>query len=160
MRVQDLQLVPFTIAPARLAVVRKPWANSRFIFDLLASASLVLLLVPTFLYLDIGLAVAVPLAVLIGLTSQHLFRLMFSPDRSDVFFPTTLVVGYFVIDFGARSFYLSTVPFFARIGRNPYDDYISAALWCASAGYVAFSLGMRSGVAKRWRRRLPVVTHQ
>jgi hypothetical protein len=113
------------------------------------------MLIPALLYLDVGLAVALPLALLIGLTSCHLFGLTFRPAQNDLFFPTTLVVGYFVVDFAARSFYLATVPFFARIGRNPYDDYLPAALWCACAGYAAYSSGIGSRATGRLLRSLP-----
>src|ERR1700688_1818621 len=109
-------------------------------FDVLASASLSLVLVFAFLYLDMKLAVALPISLLIGLTCQHVFRLFFNPDRGDVFLPTTLVAGYFLLYFAARSYCLDQVPFFSRLGLNYYDDYIPAALWCACAGYAAFSM--------------------
>jgi hypothetical protein len=118
------------------------------------------MLVPAFLYLDVGFAAALPLALLFGLTSQRLFRLMLRPDSSDVFHPITLVAGYFIIYFGLRAFYLLTDPSFAGMGRNPYVDYIPAAIWCACIGYSAFSSGMRSGIAKRWLCRAPAMTRQ
>jgi len=156
MRVPEMQMVPVAIAPVRESVGRRPGTGSRAILDQLASASLALVLVPTFLYFDINLAIAAPLSLLIGLTSQHLFRLIFSPD-GDVFSPTTLVAGYFAIYFALRSFYLCTVPFFARLGRNSYDDYLPTALWCACAAYVSFSAGIGSRMASRWLKRLPSV---
>ena len=150
-----MQMVPVAIAPVRESVGRRPGTGPRAILDQLASASLALVLVPTFLYFDINLAIAAPLSLLIGLTSQHLFRLIFSPD-GDVFSPTTLVAGYFAIYFALRSFYLCTVPFFARLGRNSYDDYLPTALWCACAAYVSFSAGIGSRMANRWLKRLPL----
>jgi hypothetical protein len=127
---------------------------------LLASGMVALLLVPVFLYLDIKISAAVPLAVLTGLTSQHFLRLMLGPNGSDVFLPTTLVAAYFVIYFGLRSYFLWTAPFFPRLGRNLYDDYLSAALWCACTGYFSFYLGMGSRLAMRWLRKVPVVARQ
>ncbi len=154
MNTQNAQIAPIAL-PAARHLARKPLSpGSLARIDVWAGAMFALFLVPVFLYLEVSLAIAVPLSVLLGLTSQHLFRLMFSPDRNDVFFPTTLVVGYFVIDFAARSFCLATVPLFARMGRNPYDDYIPAALWCACAGYLSFSAGIGSNIARRWLRRL------
>jgi len=152
-------ILAFPIGSAR-SVDRMAPAASGSAFDWLASAALIVLLVPLFLYRDMALPVAVPLSLLIALISRHVFRLILAPGGSDVFFPTTLIVGYFAIDFAARAFYLSTVQFFPRIGVNPYDDYIPAALWCACVGYVAFLCGIRSGSAKRWVRHLPVVTQQ
>ncbi len=155
MNTQNAQIAPIAL-PAARHLARKPLSpGSLARIDVWAGAMFALFLVPVFLYLEVSLAIAVPLSVLLGLTSQHLFRLMFSPDRNDVFFPTTLVVGYFVIDFAARSFCLATVPLFARMGRNPYDDYIPAALWCACAGYLSFSAGIGSNIARRWLRRMP-----
>jgi hypothetical protein len=119
-----------------------------------------LLLFPVFLYLDIKISAALPLALLAGLTSQHFLRLMLGANSSDVFLPTTLVAAYFVIYFGLRSYFLWTAAFFPRLGRNSYDDYLSAALWCACAGYFSFYLGMGSRLAMRWLRNVPVVTRQ
>jgi hypothetical protein len=160
MRVQNLQLVPFVITPAQRAAGRKFRVNSQSNFQLLASAALALFLVPLFLYLDIALAIALPLSLLIGLTSQHVFRLMLSPSDSDVFHPTTLVAGYFAIYFALRTFYLSSVPSVTRLGRNSYDDCLPAALWCACAAYIAFSSGIGSKIARRWVRGLPAATQQ
>ena len=155
MRVQDTQGVSSPIPRVRNTPWRIASGESPAALTVLASAALTLMLIPAFLYLDVESAVALPLALLLGLTSRHLFELVIRPASNDLFFPTTLVVGYFVVDFGARSFYLATVPFFARIGRNPYNDYLPAALWCACAGYLAYSSGMGSEAAKRLLRRLP-----
>ena len=158
MRTKDLQMVPHLSFLVRQPPARMAHAMSRFNFDLLASTSLALLLVPALLYFDFSVAVALPLAVLIGLTSQPLFRLAFSPDRSDVFLPTVLFAVYFLIYFALRSFYLLTTPFFDRVGHNPYDDFIPAALWCACFGYIAFASGMASKIAQRWLRKLPAIS--
>jgi hypothetical protein len=158
MKVQKTNMIPSAIVRVRNSAAGKACTGSPGGLDLLASAALTLALVPVLLYFNAGLAIAAPLSLLIGLISQQLFRLVFNPAGNDVFFPTTLVVGYFSVDFAARSIYLSTVPFFARIGRNPYDDYLSAALWCACAGYTSFSAGIGSNVARNWLRRVPAVT--
>ena len=155
MSIQDSCAASTSIFRARNTAARNVSGESPTALALLASAALTLLLVMVFLYLDVASAMAVPLALLLGLASKHLFGLIFRPARSDFFFPTTLVVGYFSVDFAARSFYLATVPFFARIGRNPYDDYLPAALWCACVGYIAYSSGMGSKVAGHCLRRVP-----
>jgi hypothetical protein len=157
MKVQKTDMIPSAIVRARNLSVRRARSSSPGSLDLLASIALTFVLVPVFLHFNAVLAIAIPLSLLIGLISQQLFRLVFNPVGNDVFFPTTLVVGYFSVDFAARSVYLSTVPFFARIGRNPYDDYLSAALWCACAGYVCFSAGMSSKIARNWLNSLPPV---
>jgi hypothetical protein len=155
MRMQDIQLLPSTIGSTRSLSWRKAPDESPASVTLLASAALLLVLVPFFLSLQITMTKALPLAVLLGLVSRRLFQLVLCPDRSDVFHPATLVAGYFGTYFALRSVYLYTVPFFARMGRNPYDDYIPAALWCACAGYIAFSSGAASGLARHWLRRVP-----
>jgi hypothetical protein len=155
MSVQDTRMASSSIPQVRNEAGKNAAGELSPDLALFASAALTLMLVLAFLYLDVSFAVAVPLAVLVGLTSRHLFGLIFRATRNDLFFPTTLVVCYFVVDFAARSYYLATVPFFARIGRNPYDDYLPAALWCACAGYVAYSSGMGSKAAGRWLRGVP-----
>jgi hypothetical protein len=160
MKVQSTNMIPSAISRARNAAAGKARTESPGGLDLVASAALSFVLIPVLLHFDAGLAVAVPLSFLIGLISQQLLRLVFNPAGNDVFFPTTLVVGYFSVDFAARSVYLSTVPFFARIGRNPYDDYLPAALWCACAGYASFSAGISSKIAGNWLKSLsPVREH-
>ena len=159
MTIPEFQRFPPTISPAPLPSTLLSAISSSG-FDLLASAALALLLFPVFRYLDIMVALALPLSVLIALTGRHFFRLMFSPQHSDVFHPAILVAGYFVMYFVVRSFYLSTAPFLLRLGRNPYDDCIPPALWCASTGYVAFSWGVRSKAASCWKHHVPVVTQQ
>lgn len=155
MKDQYLHKVPPTPVPVRAAAVRQFWTVSRTPPAFLASAALALLLVPYFLSLRFAFAVALPLAILIGLTSHQVWRLILNPDRNDVLHPTTLVAAYFLLYFALRTYYLYAVPFFPRMGRNGYDDAIPAALWCACAGFVAFSLGMRSSIAKRWVKRVP-----
>jgi hypothetical protein len=152
MRIQGLQSVVVPAAPVRRAAGT---IKHRPTLDLLASAALSLALILPFLYFEITISDALPLAVLMGLLSRILFRLVFSSDRSDVFHPSTLVAGYFAVYFGLRCFYLYTVPFFPRLGRNPYDDYIPAALWCACVGYIAFSSGIASDIPRRWLGRWP-----
>src|SRR5438270_13946810 len=97
--------------------------------DLLASALLTLILVFLFSFFNITMPVAVPLALLSGLVSRHVFQLTFSPAGSDALHPSTMVAGYFATYFILRSFYLGSVPFFSRVGNNFYDDYLPAALW-------------------------------
>jgi hypothetical protein len=143
------------ILRGRNSAGRNAPAESAASADLVASAALSLTLIPAFLSLDITITEALPLAVLIGLISRCLFRLILGPDRSDVFHPMTGVAGYFAIYFALRSYYLFTVPFFARIGHNPYDAYIPASLWCACIGYLAFSSGVASKIAKRCFRHVP-----
>jgi hypothetical protein len=159
MTVPSVQRFPTTISPA-LPASTSLYAISGSGLYIWAGAALGLLLFLVFRYLDVSLAVALPLSVLIALIGWRFFRLTFSPKQSDVFHPAILVAGYFVMYFAVRAFYLSTFPFLARLGRNPYDDYLPGALWCASAGYVAFSFGVGSKAANRWSWRMPVVTHK
>jgi hypothetical protein len=126
--------------------------------EFLASAALVVTLVPTFLYFGVVFAQALPLALLTGAASNHLFRLTFRPTSNDLFFPATIVAGYFLIYFVARSLYLFTVPFVTRLGRTSYDDYLPAALWCAVAGYMCLSAGIGSKIALGRSRNLLAVT--
>jgi hypothetical protein len=158
MRVQEVQR--FQSAGWSLPLSSSFYAISGSGFDLLAGSAFGLLSFPVCRYLEISLAIALPLSVLIALTGRQFFRLMFNSLNGDVFHPAILVAGYFVFYFAVRSFYLSTAPFLARLGRNPYDDYLAAALWCASAGYIAFSSGVSSKAASRWTRRMPVITQQ
>ena len=122
---------------------------------MLAASFLTVIALPVFLHLGIDPAIALPLSVLLGLASRYLFRLILTPESTDVFHPATLVAAYFITYFALRTFYLTVIPFFHRVGRNPYDDFLPAALWCGCAGYVAFSFGMRSKIARSWLRRLP-----
>lgn len=119
-----------------------------------ASMLLTLFLFAAFLRMDIYFAMAVPLCLLMGLVSHHLFRLILNPSCSDVFSPVTLVAVYFGTYFALRAFVLGTVPFFGRLGRNAYDDYLPIALWCACVGYVSFLAGISSDLPKGWARRL------
>jgi hypothetical protein len=155
MRVQNNQIFPSPILQVRNSAPRTAIRPSIVGLDLLASAVLTLTLVPVLLYFGVALAIAVPLSLLIGLISQQGFRLLLNSAGNDLFFPTTMVAAYFSVDFAARSLYLAAVPFFARVGRNPYDDYLPAALWCACVGYVSFSAGIGSRLAGKWLRRLP-----
>jgi hypothetical protein len=148
------------IAPSGKAVGRRAIAEGQTTLDLLASASLAVVLVPVLLYFGIRLPVAAPLSILLALTGQHLLRAAFNSGRLDLFSPLTLVAGYFALYFVMRSLYLCTVPFLTRLGRNPYDDYLPAALWCACVGYLSFLAGFGSNAAKTWKRHLPVATHQ
>ena len=148
------------IAPSGKAVGRRAITEGQTTLDLLASASLAVVLVPVLLYFGIRLPVAAPLSILLALTGQHLLRAAFNSGRLDLFSPLTLVAGYFALYFVMRSLYLCTVPFLTRLGRNPYDDYLPAALWCACVGYLSFLAGFGSNAAKSWKRHLPVATHQ
>ena len=155
MSVQDNQMLPSMISRAQNSARRKAPSELPAALDLVASAGLTLTLVPVLLYFGMSMAMALPTAVLMGLTSQSLFRLVFRPASNDVFSPTTLVPIYFVSYFVVRSFYLSTAPFFSRVGRNPYDDYIPVAMWCACAGYVSYLSGSECGIARTFLRRFP-----
>jgi hypothetical protein len=100
--------------------------------------------------------VAMPLAALLGLTSLHFAELVRTPDKNDLFAPTTLFAAYLIVYFGFRSIYLLTGWFTVYwMGRNPYEDYLSSALWCASLGYISFLLGTRSRLSKRLTPLLP-----
>ena len=150
----------FAIAPNGKVAARRQLIEGQSTLDLLAGAALAVALVPVLLYFEIRLPVAVPLSILLALTGQHLLRFAFNSGRLDVFSPLTLVAGYFALYFAIRSLYLCTVPFLTRLGRNPYDDYLPAALWCACVGYLSFLAGFSSNIAKSWKRHLPVATHQ
>jgi len=121
---------------------------------MMAGAALALALIPAFIQLGFRTSYAIPLSLLIGLASQHLFRLVFNSRSTDLFQPASLVCAYFLSHFALRAFYLAAVPFTARIGRNPYDDYLEIALWSACAGFIAFSVGSGSQIARAWGRRL------
>jgi O-antigen polysaccharide polymerase Wzy len=155
MRVQGTQVMPSEIPRSRNATARTTSREPRGALAFVAGAVLTLMLVPVFIYSDMSVAAVLPLALLIGLTSQCFFELVLKPDSGDVFHPTILVAVYFALYFALRSFYLWTVPFFARMGHNPYDDYLPAALWCACGGYFAFLSGMGSKTARLWLRHLP-----
>ncbi len=150
----------FVIAPNGKVAARRQLIEGQSTLDLLAGAALAVALVPVLLYFEIRLPVAVPLSILLALTGEHLLRFGFNSGWLDVFSPLTLVSGYFALYFAIRSLYLCTVPFLTRLGRNPYDDYLPAALWCACVGYLSFLAGFSSNIAKSWKRHLPVATHQ
>src|ERR1700733_7556548 len=81
-----------------------------FSLSFCASGALVLTLITAFIQLGIATSYSIPLALLIGLASQHMFRLSFDPRNSDVLQPTTLVCAYFLTDFALRAFYLGAFP--------------------------------------------------
>jgi hypothetical protein len=148
------------IAPSGKAVRTKALTEGQSTLDLLAAAALAVALVPILLYFEIRLPVVVPLSILLALTGHNLLRFTFNSGRLDVFSPLTLVAGYFALYFAIRGVYLCTVPFLTRLGRNPYDDYLPAALWCVCVGYVSFLAGFSSNIARSWKRHLPIATHQ
>jgi hypothetical protein len=121
---------------------------------LVASSALVLTLIPVFIQLGIETSYSIPLAILIGLGTQPMIPLLLVPSSADVLQPTTLVSAYFLTDFALRAFYLAAIPYTARMGENPYDDYLVLALWYTCAGFVAFSVGYSSRMAKSWTKRL------
>ena len=147
-------------APSGKVVCTKALKERQWTVDVLAGASLAVMLIPVLLYFEIRLPVAVPLSMLLTLTGQHLLRFAFNSGRLDVFSPLTLVASYFAFYFAIRSLYLCAVPFLTRLGRNPYDDYLPAALWCACVGYVSFLAGFGSKTPKSCKRHLPVATQQ
>jgi len=148
------------IAGSGRSVGRRAVTERQSTLDLLAAAALAVVVVPVLLYFEIRLPVAVPLSILLALTGQHLLRFTFNSVGLDLFSPLTLAAAYFVVYFAIRGLYLCTVPFLTRLGRNPYDDYLPAALWCACAGYVSFLAGFSSNIVKSWKRHLPVATRQ
>ena len=150
----------FAIAPNGKVAARRELIEGQSTLDLLAAAALAVALVPVLLYFEIRLPLAVPLSILLALTGQHLLRFTFNSAGLDLFSPLTLAAAYFVLYFAVRSLYLCTAPFVTRLGRNPYDDYLPAALWCACVGYLSFLAGFSSNTAKSWKRHLPVATHQ
>ena len=150
----------FAIAPNGKVAARRELIEGQSTLDLLAAAVLAVALVPVLLYFEIRLPVVVPLSILLALTGQHLLRFTFNSAGLDLFSPLTLAAAYFVLYFAVRSLYLCTAPFVTRLGRNPYDDYLPAALWCACVGYLSFLAGFSSNIAKRWKRHLPVATLQ
>lgn len=125
-------------------------------FDLLVCALLVIVLIPVFLETGVKMSFAMPLALLIGLSCRKFFQIAFNQKETDIFSPATLVSAYFLAYFALRGFYLASVPFVKRVGNNSYDDYLVTAMWCACAGFVAFSFGHNNGVGKQLLRRLPV----
>jgi hypothetical protein len=150
----------FAIAPNGKVAARRELIEGQSTLDLLAAAALALVLVPVLLYFEIRLPMAAPLSLLLALTGQHLLRFTFNSASLDLFSPLTLAAAYFVLYFAVRSLYLCAAPFVTRLGRNPYDDYLPAALWCACMGYLSFLAGFSSNIAKSWKRHLPVATLQ
>jgi len=115
--------------------------------DPAASGLLAVLLLTAFSGLGIEISLALPLAVLLALTGQKFLDLILHAESRDVFDPSVFVALYFAVYFGLRAIYLQTVALsIDRVGLNPYDDYLPAALWCASLGYISFTLGFNS----RW----------
>jgi hypothetical protein len=102
------------------------------------------------------LSLAVPLAILLGLTGQKFVDLIEHCGKRDVFAPPILIAFYFMVYFGLRAIYLTFARFVdSRMGLTPYDDYLPAALWCACLGYVSFSMGFSLRWSKRWNGILP-----
>ena len=115
--------------------------------DPATSGLLAVVLLAVFSGLGIEVSLALPLAVLLGLTGQKFLDLILYAESRDVFAPSVFVALYFAVYFGLRTIYLQTAAeTVRRVGLNPYDDYLPAALWCASLGYISFTLGFNS----RW----------
>src|ERR1039457_779501 len=110
----------------------------------LAASSLLLLLA----VFDLEARQALPIAVLLGLTGQRFVELALT-RRHDLFEPVNAVAAYFILYFAFRAVYVLGYPSATRIGYFSYDDYLPAALWCASLGYFAFSTGYYSNIARR-----------
>ncbi len=135
--------------------------------DFAASGVISVALLAAFSASGMELSMGVPLSILLGLTGQRFIDLLVQSGKRDVFAPPVLIAFYFTIYFGLRAIYLNYARFVDnRTGFTPYDDYLPAALWCASLGYVSFSIGFnstwtkkRSGVLSResfcWPRTLP-----
>jgi oligosaccharide repeat unit polymerase len=145
-----------TVNPLRLPTIRVPAAaSSSLVRRLLLVLGLIVTIVPLLLALfDLQVHQALPIAVLLGLTGQRLAELAFSRHR-DLFEPINLVAAYFILYFAFRAVYVLGFAGVPRLGFFSYDDYLPAALWCACLGYVAFSAGYYSTVAKRILARLP-----
>ena len=104
-------------------------------------ALLALILFSAFLVVGMDFSIALPLSILLGLTGEPFIELMVTPLRVDLFAPRTLVAGYFMLYFGIRAIWLQFGNAI-RLGRNPYDDFLPAALWCACLGYISFAAGL------------------
>jgi oligosaccharide repeat unit polymerase len=145
-----------TIYPLRLPGIQVPApANSSLARRLLLVLGLTTTLVPVLLALfDLRAYQAVPIAVLLGLAGQRLAELALSRHQ-DLFEPVNLVAAYFILYFAFRAIYVLGWAGVPRLGFFFYDDYLPAALWCASLGYVAFTAGYYSNIAKRILARLP-----
>ncbi len=102
------------------------------------------------------LPLALPLALLFGLTGQQFVDLIVHSRKRDVLAPNILMALYFVIAFGCRTVYLSRARYVkTHLGLNPYEDFLPVALWCACLGYVCFSLGFSSNWNKELEKFLP-----
>jgi len=134
----------------RLTVPRSSLARrSLLILGLIATVT------PTLLALfDLEVFQALPIAVLVALTLQRLIELALSRHQ-DLFEPINLVAAYFLLYFGLRALYVLGFSNVQRLGFFFYDDYIPAALWCASLGYLAFCAGYSSSIAHRVLARMP-----
>ncbi len=145
-----------TISPLRLPRLRlSAPPQSGIAHRILVFLGLTTILIPLLIALfDLPAYQAAPIAVLLGLAGQRLVELTFSRQQ-DLFEPVNLVAAYFVLYFGFRAIYVLGWAGVPRLGFFFYDDYLSAALWCASLGYLAFSVGYYSNIAKRILSRLP-----
>ncbi len=132
---------------------RLPLSDS--VLSVVGTSLFALILLPTLLYSGVNSATAIPLTLLTALVSQPLLKLACTPARGDVFLPTNIVAVYFLTYFVLRAFYLSKSSFLPRLGRNPYDDYLPGALWCASFGYGSLFIGFWSKAPLNWLHSLP-----
>lgn len=147
---------PETIYPLRLPGIQAPApAGSSLARRLLLVLGLASTLVPLLLALfELRAYQAIPIAVLLGLGGQRLVELALS-RRQDLFEPVNLVAAYFILYFAFRAIYVLGWAGVPRLGFFFYDDYIPAALWLASLGYLAFAAGYYSNIGKRIIARLP-----
>ncbi len=148
-----------TIYPMRIPGIKAPAQERSSLARRLAIVlGLACMLVPLELaLLDLPLYQALPIAVLLGLTGQQFVQFTFGRHQ-DLFEPINMVAGYFALYFAIRAIYVLGWTGVPRLGFFYYDDYIPAALWCACLGYVAFTAGYRSSLARRILRRLPEST--
>lgn len=126
----------------------RSWLPLRFI----AVGGVAIVLYATLLCFGMNPGTALPLALLMGLTSTQFIALIANSKRTDPFAPTTLVAAYFALYFGLRAIWLyydSAI----RLGLNPYDDYVPQALWCACLGYVAFVAGFEWRYLRKFHRQ-------
>ena len=142
--------------PLRLPGIQAPAApRTSLVHHFLLVTGLSSVLMPLLMAIyDLRAYQALPIAVLLGLTCERVVQVALS-RRQDLFEPINLVAGYFALYFAMRATYVLGWPSVPRLGLFVYDDYIPAALWCASLGYLAFAAGYHSKVAKRIIARLP-----
>src|ERR1700728_1599490 len=80
-------------------------ANSPIALNVLITVTLIAACFVGLLCFGVPVELGIPLALLIGLTGQHFVRIAIV-GSAEIFAPTTVIAGYFILDVALRTLYI------------------------------------------------------